>query len=82
VADETAAKEAVGTALMAAQTEYADLERTAVSAMPTASFAAVSSATLCLNSDQRNQDQLRKSKIQLQRNFEYLPTMLFFASSL
>jgi hypothetical protein len=31
VADETAAKEAVGTALMAAQTEYADLERTAVS---------------------------------------------------
>ena len=31
MADETAAKEAVGTALMAAQTEYADLERTAVS---------------------------------------------------
>jgi len=31
VADETAAKEAVGTTLMAAQTEYADLERTAVS---------------------------------------------------
>jgi len=31
VADESAAKEAVGTALMAAQTEYADLERTAVS---------------------------------------------------
>jgi len=31
VADEPAAKEAVGTALMAAQTEYADLERTAVS---------------------------------------------------
>ena len=29
--DETAAKEAVGTALMAAQMEYADLERTAVS---------------------------------------------------
>ena len=29
--DETAAKEAVGTALMAALTEYADLERTAVS---------------------------------------------------
>ena len=31
MADETAAKEAVGAALMAAQTEYADLERTAVS---------------------------------------------------
>jgi len=31
VADEPAAKEAVGTALMAAQTEYADLKRTAVS---------------------------------------------------
>ena len=31
MADETAAKEAVGTVLMAAQTEYADLERTAVS---------------------------------------------------
>ena len=31
MADETVAKEAVGTALMAAQTEYADLERTAVS---------------------------------------------------
>ena len=31
MADGTAAKEAVGTALMAAQTEYADLERTAVS---------------------------------------------------
>ena len=31
MADETTAKEAVGTALMAAQTEYADLERTAVS---------------------------------------------------
>jgi len=31
VADETAAKEAVNTALMAAQAEYADLERTAVS---------------------------------------------------
>ena len=31
MADKTAAKEAVGTALMAAQTEYADLERTAVS---------------------------------------------------
>ena len=31
MADETAVKEAVGTALMAAQTEYADLERTAVS---------------------------------------------------
>ena len=31
MADETAAKEAVGTALMEAQTEYADLERTAVS---------------------------------------------------
>ena len=31
MADETAAKEAVGTALMAAQTEYTDLERTAVS---------------------------------------------------
>ena len=29
--DETAAKEAVGITLMAAQTEYADLERTAVS---------------------------------------------------
>ena len=31
MADETVAKEAVGTALMAAQTEYADLERTTVS---------------------------------------------------
>ena len=31
MADETAAKEAVNTALMAAQAEYADLERTAVS---------------------------------------------------
>ena len=31
MADETTAKEAVGTALMAAQTEYADLERNAVS---------------------------------------------------
>ena len=31
MADETAAKEAVNTALMAAQVEYADLERTAVS---------------------------------------------------
>ena len=31
MADETATKEAVGIALMAAQTEYADLERTAVS---------------------------------------------------
>ena len=31
MADETAAKEAVGIALMAAQTEYTDLERTAVS---------------------------------------------------
>jgi len=31
VADETTAKEAVNTALMAAQAEYADLERTAVS---------------------------------------------------
>jgi len=31
VADETAAKEAVNTALMAAQAEYTDLERTAVS---------------------------------------------------
>ena len=31
MADETAAKEAVNTALMAAQEEYADLERTAVS---------------------------------------------------
>ena len=31
MADETAAKEAVGIAIMAAQTEYADLERTAVS---------------------------------------------------
>ena len=31
MADETAAKEAVGTALMAAQTEYADLERTTMS---------------------------------------------------
>ena len=31
MADETTAKEAVGTALMAAQTEYADLERTTVS---------------------------------------------------
>ena len=31
MADETAAKEAVSTALMAAQAEYADLERTAVS---------------------------------------------------
>ena len=31
MADKTAAKEAVGTTLMAAQTEYADLERTAVS---------------------------------------------------
>jgi len=31
VADETAAKEAVNTALKAAQAEYADLERTAVS---------------------------------------------------
>ena len=31
MADETAAKEAVNTALMAAQSEYADLERTAVS---------------------------------------------------
>ena len=31
MADKTTAKEAVGTALMAAQTEYADLERTAVS---------------------------------------------------
>ena len=31
MADETAAKEAVGTVLMAAQTEHADLERTAVS---------------------------------------------------
>ena len=31
MADETAAKEAVNTVLMAAQTEYADLERTAVS---------------------------------------------------
>ena len=31
MADETAAKEAVGTALMAAQTEYNDLERTAMS---------------------------------------------------
>ena len=30
MADETAAKEAVNTALMAAQAEYADLERTAV----------------------------------------------------
>ena len=29
--DETAAKEAVNTALMAAQAEYTDLERTAVS---------------------------------------------------
>ena len=31
MADETTAKEAVGTALMAVQTEYADLEQTAVS---------------------------------------------------
>ena len=31
MADETAAKEAVNTALMAAQAEYTDLERTAVS---------------------------------------------------
>jgi len=31
VADETAAKKAVNTALMAAQVEYAELERTAVS---------------------------------------------------
>ena len=31
MADETAVKEAVNTALMAAQAEYADLERTAVS---------------------------------------------------
>ena len=31
MADETAAKDAVNTALMAAQAEYADLERTAVS---------------------------------------------------
>ena len=31
MADETAAKEAVSTALMAAQAEYAELERTAVS---------------------------------------------------
>ena len=31
MADETTTKEAVGIALMAAQTEYADLERTAVS---------------------------------------------------
>ena len=31
MADETAAKEAVNTALMAAQVEYAELERTAVS---------------------------------------------------
>ena len=31
MADETAAKEAVNTALMAAQIEYAELERTAVS---------------------------------------------------
>ena len=31
MANETAAKEAVNTALMAAQVEYADLERTAVS---------------------------------------------------
>ena len=53
-----------------------------MSVVPTASFAVVSSATLCLSSDQRNQDQLRKSKIQLLRNFEYLPTMLFCASSL
>ena len=31
MADETAAKEAVNTALMAAQAEYTDLEQTAVS---------------------------------------------------
>ena len=31
MADETAAKEAVSTALMVAQAEYTDLERTAVS---------------------------------------------------
>jgi len=31
VADETVAKEVVNTTLMAAQVEYADLERTAVS---------------------------------------------------
>ena len=31
MADKTAAKEAVNTALMAAQAEYADMERTAVS---------------------------------------------------
>ena len=31
MADETAVKEAVGTVLMAAQTEYNDLERTAMS---------------------------------------------------
>ena len=31
MADETTAKEVVGTAIMAAQAKYADLERTAVS---------------------------------------------------
>ena len=53
----------------------------AMSAVLTASFAAVSSATLCLSSDQRNQDKLRKTRIQKHRNFEHPPAMFFCASS-
>ena len=45
------AKEAVHTALTTAQAEFAELEQTAVSAVWTASFAAVSSATFCLSSE-------------------------------
>ena len=53
VADESTEKEAVHTALAAAQVEFAELEQTAVSAVWTASFAAVSSATFCLSSEQK-----------------------------
>jgi len=54
---------------------------TAMSAVLIASFAAVSSATCCLSSDQRNQDKLRKTRIQQQRNLEHPPAMFFCASS-
>src|SRR6185369_12937108 len=53
----------------------------AMSAVLTASFAAVSSATCCLSSDQRNEDKLRKTRIQQHQNFEHSNAMFFRASS-
>ena len=52
MADETTAKEAVNTILMAAQAEYADLERTAVSVcQELEGEAAVSGSCLLYTSD-------------------------------